>query len=81
MFYEPFSKCVARFPNILFLTVHSAIVVSADHPIFLKDDVFIFGVYQGGLDVLPPLRCISIPYFLQMFLQFSLIPFTYGTTM
>ena len=50
MFYEPFCKCVARFPNILFLTVHSATVVSADHPIFLKDDVFIFGVYQGGLD-------------------------------
>ena len=31
--------------------------------------------------VLPPLKYISTPYFLQMFLQLSLMPCMYGTIM
>ena len=40
-----------------------------------------FGWTRSCLMVLAPLKCISMPCLLQMFLQLSLSPFMYGTAM
>ena len=43
-------------------------------PLFLRSGSLSLGAIRRSLMVWPPLRCTSIPYFLQMFLQLSLSP-------
>ena len=50
-------------------------------PLFLSMVSLSLGCTRRSLIVLTPLKCTSIPYLLQMFLQVSPKPFIYGTTM
>ena len=68
-------------PNIFFYTVCSVTLVSVNHPTLLEDGVFDLRVSQEILDDTASFEMLFNPCFLQMFLQFSLMPLTYGTTM
>ena len=50
VFSEPFCKCSAWFPNVFFITFHSATPEPADHSTLLHNGISVFGVYQEVLD-------------------------------
>ena len=46
MLSEPFCKCSAWFPSILFFTVHPSTLVPVDHSTLLQYGFLVFRVYQ-----------------------------------
>ena len=63
VFSEPFCKCSAWFPSVLFLTVHPSSLLPVDHTTFLQDGVPIFGMYQEVPDGVAPSEIHFNPMF------------------